>query len=838
MPPSDPTRVTGVNLGLTIPPGTRLNGIFEIERQIGAGGMGMVYRAHNVETGDAVAIKIVRAELADNQQVLALFRKEAAVLHKLFHDAIVRYYLFTSDPDIGRPYLATEFVDGTSLADIAPQGPLPVDEVLALAVRLADGLKAAHAVPIFHRDISPDNVILPDRDVKRAKIIDFGIAKAATVGGGTVIGDSIAGKFDYMSPEQLGLFGAQVDGRSDIYSLGIVLAEATLGRSLDMGGTQLEVVEKRRKVPDLGDIDQGLRGLLTSMTQPKPEDRIQTMAEVAAEANRLRTGGPRSKSGKGGFFRMAAGLVGVAVVGGAAFVFLTAEDEPSQADFDEPPRLVENARDPVSSGAPPLTATTPEPVVPPLESTADNAARVADPPSRVTAEGDDSPNVDIAALDTAVDPIENAAEAAVIEPAQPTVPPDAGETSTETTGPPAEVAAVEETNTAPVDVPAETGPAGEVPSVTIPDLGTILSAIGDEITAVTGDPNATPPSVDPAQPAKDGPADPLPPVAEDTGDPAAPTETEIARLPDDAVDLPDDASDPFVEDMLTTDPVEDGGADGPPIDAEGGEPIADGNAAQGGGGEAISADDVILADPPADPPIDTSAPAPQDGASPDEVDVAAIDPNSSFAPAGEPEHGIMRYVRQSNLGPCTHLRLTKVGASSATIDAYGATVPPFQRFDRDFEESMGFEAQINLRPVTSQQCPAVDLVDRLTPNDGGTLRLQVDDDIITAGDVLSGAITGINGRDLQLFLVGSDGRLYNLDGMISRGRDDASIHTVMSGSSGPSDSHVLLAIAGTALPDPPRGPNLDAAQELALMRLALGAPNRAEAVLGYFKYTQ
>jgi hypothetical protein len=263
-------------------PGTRLNGIYEIERLIGVGGMGEVYKGRAIQTGDAVAIKTIRPEMAENQAALALFRKEAAALHNLSHDAIVRYYVFSVDPDIGSPYLAMEYVDGEPLSEIIQQGPLDYEAVRVLQRRLAAGLQAAHDLGIIHRDLSPDNVILPAGQAGRAKIIDFGIARSTRLGDVTVIGGGFAGKYGYVSPEQLGLYGGEVTARSDIYSLGLVLARAMSGPAFDMGGNQLEVVEKRRRVPDLSAIDSRMRPLLNGMLQPRPEDRPASMAEVAA----------------------------------------------------------------------------------------------------------------------------------------------------------------------------------------------------------------------------------------------------------------------------------------------------------------------------------------------------------------------------------------------------------------------------------------------------------------------------------------------------------------------------------------------------------------------------
>lgn len=262
--------------------GTRLNGIFEIDQHIASGGMGEIYSGHAVETGDSVAIKVMRSDLADNTLALALFRKEASALHYIYHDAIVRYYVFSLDPGIGRHYLAMEFVDGQPLSELLKSGPLTFEATLNLLERLAGGLIAAHQHGIIHRDLSPDNILIPARDVQRAKIIDFGIARSTRNNDGTIIGSGFAGKYNYVSPEQLGLFGGDVTAKSDIYSLGLVIAECVSGHPIDMGGSQFEVLEKRRKVPDLSEIDSRLRALIDRMLQPDPKDRPESMAAVAA----------------------------------------------------------------------------------------------------------------------------------------------------------------------------------------------------------------------------------------------------------------------------------------------------------------------------------------------------------------------------------------------------------------------------------------------------------------------------------------------------------------------------------------------------------------------------
>jgi serine/threonine protein kinase len=262
-------------------PGTRLNGIYEIDEMIGAGGMGEVYKCHEIQTGAAVAIKMLLPDMAENEAALALFRREAAALHNLPHDAIVRYFLFTVEPALQRPYLAMEFVNGRSLSEIVEEGPLTFEALIKLMRRIASGLQAAHERGIIHRDVSPDNIIVPLGDVTRAKIIDFGIARSTQLGDKTIIGSGFAGKANYVSPEQVGLYGSEVTAKSDIYSLGLLLFYALTGQKLDMGGSQFQLVEKRRRVPDLGGVDLRIRPLLERMMQPDPANRPASMAEIA-----------------------------------------------------------------------------------------------------------------------------------------------------------------------------------------------------------------------------------------------------------------------------------------------------------------------------------------------------------------------------------------------------------------------------------------------------------------------------------------------------------------------------------------------------------------------------
>jgi hypothetical protein len=336
--------------------GTTLNGIYEVERLIGVGGMGEVYKGRAIQTGDAVAIKMIRPELARDEAALALFRREAAALHNLYNEAIVRYYVFTIDPGTQSPYLAMEFVDGQPLSERIKQAPLSLDEVDVLRRRIGPGLHAAHLLGIVHRDVSPDNIILPGGSIARAKIIDFGIARSSILGEGTVIGSGFAGKYNYVSPEQLGLYGGDVTGRSDMYSFGLVLAEAMTGKPLDMGGSQVQILEKRRRLPDLSGIDARIRPLLARMLAADPAERFADMSEVAAWQPQA----PAAAAAAGKSpLRAVAGIAALALLAGGGFYGWTLlNDEPPRGSAP-PPALNETRSDPPAQAQTP--AQTPNP---------------------------------------------------------------------------------------------------------------------------------------------------------------------------------------------------------------------------------------------------------------------------------------------------------------------------------------------------------------------------------------------------------------------------------------------------------------------------------------------
>ncbi len=265
--------------------GTLLSHTYLVEGLIARGGMGEVHRARHVDMNTWHAVKVIRPELAEDAKMVELLRREAAALREIRHEAVVSYDGVFRD-EYGRILLSMEYLDGPSLHEILQAGPLEAASVAILLDRIASGLGAAHQRGIVHRDMSTDNVILPGRRIADAKIIDFGIAKQTAAGAGTVIGDGFAGKYGYASPEQFGLFGGQVGPQSDIYSAGLVLAAAALGTPLDMGRSPQAMIERRMSVPDLSALGEPLRGVLCSMLEPDPQNRVKTMAELVGALTR------------------------------------------------------------------------------------------------------------------------------------------------------------------------------------------------------------------------------------------------------------------------------------------------------------------------------------------------------------------------------------------------------------------------------------------------------------------------------------------------------------------------------------------------------------------------
>jgi serine/threonine-protein kinase len=262
--------------------GDVLNHIFEVKRFLARGGMGEVFEGCNVHTDEKVAIKVMLPALASDEKVIAMFRKEAKTLTKLHHEALVEYRVLAQEPNLHILYIVTDFIEGTNLsASLGTLKPTP-EELAGLLGRLAAGLGSAHALGAVHRDMSPDNVILENDDIRAPKIIDFGIAKDLAASSATIVGDGFAGKLNYVAPEQLGDYGREIGPWTDVYSLALVILAVAQGRNVDLSGSLVDAIDKRRRGPDLAAIPANLRPLIEAMLRPDPTERLRSMDEVVA----------------------------------------------------------------------------------------------------------------------------------------------------------------------------------------------------------------------------------------------------------------------------------------------------------------------------------------------------------------------------------------------------------------------------------------------------------------------------------------------------------------------------------------------------------------------------
>jgi serine/threonine protein kinase len=212
--------------------GTVLLEQFRIEEQIGTGGMGTVYRAHQTTVGRDVAIKVLRPELARDEEAVFRFEREARVAISLDHPNLVRVFLSGRLPD-GRLYIVMELLEGRSLAEeLDERGAPTLERALIMTMKLCAGLGAVHAAGIVHRDIKPENVYLVRRgkDADFVKLVDFGIARvleAEAFGPSTTQSGRVFGTATYISPEAA--TGEETDQRSDIYSLGVLTYQLLTG---------------------------------------------------------------------------------------------------------------------------------------------------------------------------------------------------------------------------------------------------------------------------------------------------------------------------------------------------------------------------------------------------------------------------------------------------------------------------------------------------------------------------------------------------------------------------------------------------------------------------------
>ncbi len=258
-------------------PGDLINNTYRIEQLLGRGGTSDVYKARSEISGRLVALKVLKAEFSGNDDYLVLLTREEGI-REVRHDAVVRYSENHRTED-GHVYLLMDFVDGPGLDKKLKQGPMSADDLLVVCRRVAEGLQAAHARNIVHRDLSPDNIILRGGDPGAAVIIDFGIAKDTNPGAETIVGNEFAGKYAYAAPEQL---NGQTDTRTDIYSLGALLLANFRGEPPNAGNNPMEVIRKKAEPLDTTGVPEPLKTLIDRACDPDPNKRFQSAGALLA----------------------------------------------------------------------------------------------------------------------------------------------------------------------------------------------------------------------------------------------------------------------------------------------------------------------------------------------------------------------------------------------------------------------------------------------------------------------------------------------------------------------------------------------------------------------------
>lgn len=263
---------------------------YEILRVLGRGGMSTVYLAKDKKLGETVALKIMESSLMSDQDLVKKFLREGEVLERIYEwnpkAPVVRAYRYGRENGSanGRLFLAMEYVPGLDLAQyLQKYGRLPVKKVLLIARAISEGLSAAHGRAIWHRDVTPDNIIIKaSNPTLSIKLIDFGVAKHEYTSAKTLDG-GIFGKPPYMSPEQCS--GGKIDGRSDVYSLGIMMYALLTGKPPFMdrhNPLRVMWMHQYESVPPLPEhIHHGFRQLIYTMLEKQPEDRLDIEGVIA-----------------------------------------------------------------------------------------------------------------------------------------------------------------------------------------------------------------------------------------------------------------------------------------------------------------------------------------------------------------------------------------------------------------------------------------------------------------------------------------------------------------------------------------------------------------------------
>jgi serine/threonine protein kinase len=263
-----------------------LEGRYQVMKELGRGGMGIVFQAHDKQLNESVAIKILSPLLSNDTDALERLRREVSAARRITHPNVIRIHDISEAK--GLQYVSMEYFNGRSLKDyIRSRNSLSQKEALNIAVQIADALEAAHRQGVVHRDLKSQNVLVDSAN--QVKVIDFGLAHSAHLQGMTATG-LIMGTPEYMAPEQVA--GRKVDERADIYALGIILYELFTGRVPFTGDSAIAVGFRQMKEPPAPprnwnpELPEAIERVVLKALEKEPLRRYSTVTELKTDLER------------------------------------------------------------------------------------------------------------------------------------------------------------------------------------------------------------------------------------------------------------------------------------------------------------------------------------------------------------------------------------------------------------------------------------------------------------------------------------------------------------------------------------------------------------------------